>query len=155
LIKIMDLKELVTSLLRQQENLNTLLTVVGHKQKAIIEGKIEKIEEAIFEEEKLFKSIEFQEKHRIDMLQNYSQRLGLSAKHQHLNDFLSELRPRLDPKFYAEMQAVRANIVELVNNINHINQQNKILIAQSISFVKNTITTLVNAGRNSLVDRRM
>lgn len=152
---IMDLKELMTSLMRQEENLNSLLTVVAHKQKAIIEGKVEKIEEAIFEEEKLFKSIEFQEKHRIEMLRNYSQRLALMAVHQHLNEFLAELRPRLDPKFYSEMQKIRANIVELVNNINHINQQNKILIAQSINFVKKTITSLVDARKNSLVDRRM
>jgi flagellar biosynthesis/type III secretory pathway chaperone len=151
----MDLKELLTSLMRQEENLNLLLTVVGHKQKAIIEGKIEKIEEAIFEEEKLFKSIGAQEKNRIEMLQSYSQKLGLSAAHNHLNDFLVELRPRLDPKFFSEMQSIRANIIELVNNINHINQQNKILIAQSIHFVKNTITSLVDARKNSLVDRRM
>ena len=151
----MDLKELLISIRRQEENLNSLYSVLSHKQKAIIEGKVEKIEELIFEEEKLFKSIEFQERHRVEMLRNYSQRLNLKFQHQNLNDFLIELKPRLDPKFYNELITVRKNIIEMVRKVGLVNNQNRILITQSINFVKTTITSLVDARKNSLVDRRM
>jgi flagellar biosynthesis/type III secretory pathway chaperone len=151
----MDLKELLLSLKRQEENLNILLTVSGNKQKAIIDGKIEKIEEAIFEEEKLFQNIGMQEKHRIELLQNYSLKLNLSIRHHNLSEFLAEIKPRLDPAFYGELTKARAEIVDLVHRINYINKQNKILITQSISFVKTTLTSLIDARKNSLIDRRM
>ena len=151
----MDVKDLLISLKRQEDNLEHLLSVVLTKQQAIVEGKIEKIEESISDEEKLFKNIEFLEKSRIELLQKFSQRLGLAVTHKNVNEFLSALKPRLDPKFYNELMQIRNNMVKLVGKINNVNHQNKILITQSINFVRTTIGSLIDARRNSLIDKRM
>lgn len=151
----MDIKDLLISLKRQEANLEHLLSVVLAKQQAIVEGKIEKIEETISDEEKLFKNIEFLEKSRIELLQKFSQRLGLAVSYKNVNEFLSVLKPRLDPKFYNELMQIRNNMVQLVGKINNVNHQNKILITQSINFVRTTIGSLIDARRNSLIDKRM
>jgi FlgN protein. len=151
----MDIKEVLVSLRRQEENLNLLLNAVTAKQRAIVEGKIAKLEEVIFEEENLFKNIELLEKQRIDSIEKFSTRLGLEIKYKNLNEFMKYLRPRLDKKFYEEVMKVRANVIELVKKINNINEQNKVLITHSISFIKSTITSLIDSKRNSLIDRRI
>jgi hypothetical protein len=151
----MDIKEVLVSLKRQEENLNLLLNTVIAKQRAIVEGKIAKLEEVIFEEENVFKNIEALEKQRIELLEKFSTRLGLEIKYKNLNEFMKCLKPRLDKKFYDEVMKVRTDVIELVKKVNNINGQNKALIVHSISFVKSTLTSLIDTKRSSLIDRRI
>lgn len=155
MISKMDIKELLISLKRQEENLTHLLQAAKNKQRAIVENKLQKLEEVISEEERIINGIAFQEKHRIEMLNEFIVKLNLELKRPNLSDFLAEIKPRLDPKFYDELIRIRTEIVKITGEINKINAQNKILIAQSISFIKKTITSLVDTKRNSLIDRRI
>jgi|GEM_PF-1420738 flagellar biosynthesis/type III secretory pathway chaperone len=151
----MDIKDLLNSLKKQKENLNLLLLEATKKQRAIVENKVDDMETCVFAEERLLKNIDRLEKDRIELIGKYNVTLGIPENSRKLLDFINSIKSSIDPKLYEEFIKTRTEIIETVGKINRANHFNKILIQQSISFIKTTISSLMGSKRSSLIDRRM
>jgi hypothetical protein len=149
----MELTNLFRCLKEQRQILNEYLDALQKHQKAIINGDSKGIEDTLKSIGILLFNIGNCETLRQDIIQQISGKNSLKAKSNKLSDFIDEVNRH---KLFntRDIVKIQASMKKLILEIIKVNDQNKILIDQSRTFIKELITAFSSANRNVLIDRR-
>lgn len=150
----METKQLTEVLDQQYLNLKKLLGVVTDKQRALVERNIGKLEECIRQEEKILLNIQSVEKRRYEIITDLMHNLGLKETDFMLNSILPKLKESVSKNDFALLSKYEMEIKETAAKITEINERNKFLIQHSRQFINETISTLLNSKKDSILDRK-
>ena len=151
----MGTTDLLNSLKQQEKNLREFLEAILRKQKAIVNSDLEALETALHEEEKLLGSIQSVENKRINLLKDLNEVYSPENKSVKLSDFLNSGGQYLEENFSLNARKVQDNIRNLIEYINRVNFQNKVLIDNAREIIKLTFAEIVASQKKSLLDKRV
>jgi hypothetical protein len=151
--KIMEMKDLFSSLKEQHEFMQTFLDTIVLQQKAIINNDIKGLEETIKTEGALLINVDRYEKQMADIIKQLSEKYSLDTPSNKLTDFVNTLKGKreFNPNNIVKLHS---SLKKLVTQIVKINDQNRMLIDQARSFVKETVSALVNNSQSPIFDRK-
>ncbi len=149
----MELSDLFRCLKEQYQVLREYLDTLLEHQKAIINGNLAVIEQSIKKEGNLLFSIGSFETRRYEIIQQLAAKYSLNINSNKLSEFIEKVKEK---KLFdtSGLAMRRDSLQKLISEIIKINTQNKFLIEQAKSFIKEVITTFTKSNKNVLVDRR-
>jgi FlgN protein len=149
----MELTNLYRCLKEQHQILNEYLDALLKHQKAIINGDSKEIEATLKSIGILLFNIGNCETLRQDIIQQISAKNSFQVKSHKLSDFIDEVNSH---KLFntRDIIKIQASMKKLILEIIKVNDQNKILIDQARTFIKELIGAFSSANRNVLIDRR-
>lgn len=150
----METNELVTILQDQKNNLNILYSTVTQKQRALVSSDYELLEDSISKEEHALLSIQQTEKLRINALHELYKQFSINPNSTKLQEFVEKTRNRIGDETGKKILKLEKDIKEIITLVNNINQQNKYLIDQSRTFIRETIQSVL-AIKKTLLDKRV
>ena len=139
---------------QQYRNLKKLLEVVKKKQRALVERNIEALEECIRLEERILLNIQSVEKKRYEIINGIIENLGLKENDFGLSSILLKLQNRISKNEFDQLTNFEKDIKETAFQITGINERNKFLIQHSRQFINETINTVLNSKKDSILDRK-
>jgi hypothetical protein len=142
----------------QLKNMNDLLAAAVSKQKSVIQNNRLSLEKSTRLEETLLSRINRKEIERMDCLQKFysNQYGGKNPNVVNLSNLsIDELKKGLEENEYIELNKLRDSIKEVTARLMGMNQQNKFLIEQANSIVKNTLEIVLKSQKKPIVDRRV
>ncbi len=150
----MEMINLFDELKKQQELLQRFMDLISLQQKAIIDGDINSLEETLKKESVYFHEIEVNQKMTIETIKKLAEKYSLTLKSNRLSDFLDALEDKKEIKL-GSFKKLQSSLKKIINNINYVNNQNKMLISQARNFIKEMIGVLVNSNKSSILDRKV
>ncbi|MGE5682169.1 MAG: flagellar export chaperone FlgN [Bacillota bacterium] len=150
----MEIKDLLENLETQKKNLASLLNSAIQKQKAMIESNYESLESSIWAEERAIALIQSSEKSRIKILTELYSRYSVKYDSPKLAEFVEKTKAHVEKKSLGKILASEKEMKSLIKQVTAINQQNRYLIESSRAFIKETISSLINANK-TLLDKRV
>ena len=139
----------------QLKNMDELLKAAVDKQKSIIQNNRVSLEKETKKEETVLSKINRKEVERLEYLQRLFAGVG-KGKVINISEFSEEqLLTRMSEDELNEFTDLRGKIKELTSKVLGVNQQNKFLIEQANSIVKNVLETILKSQKKPLVDRRV
>lgn len=150
----MEMNNLFNELNKQHELLQKFLDLISLQQKAIIVSDIKSLEETLKKESIFFNEIETNQKLMIEAIQNLAKKYSLNLKSNKLSDFLNALEDNNKVKLGGLFE-LQASLKKLINKINIVNNQNKMLISQARNFIKEIISVFANSNKSQILDRKV
>jgi len=133
--------ELVQHLTRTLEGVTQLYQklriVLDRKQAAIVSGKTDAVSECSATEERLVELAQVLNDNRIGIMQTLAARLGLSKS----DATLRQVAERIGDPYGAQLMAMKAELVALIEKVGEINRANALLIKDSLGFINDVLTT--------------
>ena len=136
------LEDLIAIISQEIEAFNQLLKTLHEKQRAIVEGEIEKLNSTVQDENQLAKETKSLEALRIER----SQELALQLEMDNLNPKLSEIIAKVENKYAQRLQEQRDLLRSLVEKIQVLNQSNQFLLDYSLNFIEKSMELLLTAN---------
>ena len=115
-----------------------LLIALKNEKKAVVDSRLDKLNEASKEKENLLLKIRILEEQRSTNLMNLAEKLGQSP--QDLT--LTRLSQLLDEPYSTQMEGFCSKFSALMQSIEEINKNNKALIQHSLELVRGSLTLL-------------
>lgn len=137
--KIID--ELVRIMTEEIKAFNKLLATLKAKQKAIVEGEIEKLKVQVKNEEKIIKETASLEKIRQEQTQILAEQLMMKTGNPKLNEIIE----KVEEKYAQRLTEQRDLLKTLLEKIQHLNASNQFLINYSLKFIEDNLRLLSNA----------
>ena len=134
------LQNLNENLREQVERYNELLTLEGHKQKALIENNLQEIESITAQEESLIIKVNRLEKERLLWAKQIGRELGKTPEDLTLAE-LAEHFPALE--------GVRLDLDRVVARLQEIHEINSQLLHQALKIVDYTVGLLTHQESNT------
>jgi hypothetical protein len=150
----MKTNELISALKEQEDSLKNFLGCCVNKQKAIVHNDINSLHDSLVYEEKLLSRIELNGKKISSAIENLAREFGLNLKAVSLSEFLNAVNNKTEINVKV-INLLRNSIKDLVGKSSKINEQNKILIEHSRSFLRETIAMLIGLNKHPLLDRKV
>jgi hypothetical protein len=147
-------EELIAILENQKENLLAYVSLNMEKQKAIVSCNYEMLESCIPKEEHILVSIRQAEKLRVNALGELYKQFSITSSTFKLQEFIEKTKNVIGKNTAGKILVLEREIKEAVVGVININQQNRYLIEQSQSFIKETIQSILDL-KKSLFDRRV
>lgn len=149
------IKEFILSLREQIINLNKFLLAAQKKQKALIQSKIDDIQNAVIEEEKTLFNIDSVERIREKIIEKIQESYGLPKEIVKIFDINKRLKGVISEEEAEDLFECEALIKETIDKINMQNERNRFIINRSKAYLKETLTSLLEISkRSALVDKR-
>lgn len=150
----MEMNDLLSSIKRQFNLLKNFLEILKIQQKAIVENDIDLLESATMKESEVIKSINEANKDILKIIHEKSVQLNFDSQPKDLSEFLDLVSTEAGIDV-SDIQSIRQASKPLAEEIIKVNEQNKILIQEGRSFIKNLIGLLAGGNNSQLLDRRM
>ncbi len=149
----MELTDLFRCLKEQHQVLREYLDTLLVHQKAIINGNLVGMEQMIRKEGSLLFNIGSFETERYEIIQQLAEKYSINIKSNKLSDLIREAKEKglFDTTGLASL---RDSLQKLISEIIKVNTQNKFLIDQARSFIKDVIAAFTKSNNSVLVDRR-
>ena len=150
----METVKLTEILDQQYRNLKKLLEIAGKKQRALVERNIEGLEECIQLEERILLNIQSVEKTRYGIINELIENFSLKEDQFVLSSILPQLQNKISKNEFEKLSNYEKKIKETAVRITNINERNKFLIQHSRQFINETINTVLNSKKDSILDRK-
>lgn len=149
----MEMKDLFSTLKDQHDFMQAFLDTIILQQKAIISNDIIGLEETIKTEGALLLNVDHYEKQMAEIIKELSEKYSIDTPSNKLADFVNVLKGKkeFNPNNIVKLHA---SLKKLVTQIVKINDQNRMLIEQARSFVKETVSALVINNQSAIFDRK-
>ncbi len=149
----MEISNLFNEMKNQQELLQKFLDLIYLQQKAIINNDVVVLEDLLTKEGAFFNQIEAKKTLMSDIIIQLAVKYSIKLESNNLSDFINSLKLKNEFKLNGLIK-LHESIKKLVYVIIEANNQNKILINQAKSFIKQLVTIFAHANKNSILDRR-
>ena len=149
----MKTNELISALKEQEETLKNFLSCCITKQKTIVQNDINGLHDSLVHEEKLLAKIESNGIKISTAIENLAKEFGLNLKALSLSEFLNAVNDEKEINVKV-INLLRNSIKDLISKSSKVNEQNKILIEHSRSFLRETIALLIGLNKHPLLDRK-
>lgn len=153
-VNFMKTNELISALEEQEESMKHFLNCTINKQKAIVKNDMAALHDSLVNEEKLLTKIEINSKKVTSAIEDLAEEFGLELKKNSLSEFLNEVNDKSEINVKV-INLLRNSIKDLIGKSSRINEQNKILIEHSRSFLRETISMLIGLSKRPLLDRKV
>ncbi|MFQ5636676.1 MAG: flagellar protein FlgN [bacterium] len=140
------IEELISVCSREVDAFNQLLKTLHQKQRAIVEGEIERLKEHVQTENKIIDQTKMLEGERIGHTQELAKALSL----ENLNPRLGEIIDLVEEKYAQRLTEQRNLLKSIVERIRNLNQSNQFLLNYSLQFIDNSMRMLFNGQENTL-----
>ena len=138
----------------QKHNLQKMLGVLKSHQTALVHNDLKLIEDSITSEEVLLQNIMKTETEKSTIIEQLDKQYSLHLVKPSLTNLLIAVQRKEDFN-YDSLQKLQFVIKKLTLEISRINLQNRVLIENAKSFIKNTISALVGQNKRQLLDKRL
>lgn len=149
----MEISNLFNEMKSQQELLQKFLDLIYLQQKAIINNDIVVLEDLLTKEGAFFNQIEAKKILMSDIIIQLAVKYSIKLESNNLSDFINSLKLKNEFKLTGLIK-LHESIKKLVYLIIEANNQNKILINQAKSFIKQLVTIFAQSNKNNILDRR-
>ncbi len=143
------IEELISVCSREIDAFNRLLSTLHQKQRAIVEGEIDRLKRSMEEEEHLIQETQTLEKERVQRTRDLAEALSLKR----LNPRLSEIIDKVETTYAQRLQEQRNLLLSIVERIQNLNQSNQFLLNYSLQFIDNSMRMLFH-GQESPVYKK-
>ncbi len=150
----MKTNHLITALKEQEESLRLFLECSINKQNAVVHNDIESLHSSLNHEEKILSQIELNGKRISSVIESLAGEYGLNLNTVSLSEFLKAVNHKTEINVKV-INLLRNSIKDLISKSSKINEQNKILIEHSRSFLRETIAILIGLSKRPLLDRKV
>jgi len=134
------IEELIAIIAKEIEAFNKLLATLHEKQRAIVEGEIDRLNKTVQDESKLADKTKELEANRIER----SQELALELSLDNLNPKLSEIIEKVEEKYAQRLSEQRELLRSLIEKIQNLNKNNQYLLNYSLKFIEKSMEALLN-----------
>ena len=138
----------------QKHNLQKMMGVLKNHQTALIHNDLKQIEDSITSEEVLLQNIMKAETEKNTIIERLDKQYSLHLIKPSLTNLLIAIK-RKEGFNYDSLQKLQFIIRKLTLEISRINLQNRVLIENAKTFIKNTISVLVGQNKRQLLDKRL
>ncbi len=149
-----EIKQLISVLEKEKENLKTFCDVALKKQKYLLENNHEAFDATVKEEEVYLSVIYRAEKEKSALLKKIFGR-ELTKTERKLKNLLPVLQKIADKEDAEKLAELKTEIKKYASELERINNQNIFLIKNARQFLIDTINALMNEKRASIVDRKI
>ncbi len=154
MVSYMNMEKLAEELKIQEQNLVEFIECSSHKQKILVNNDINELSQLLIEEEKLLAKLDSQAITITETIESLAEEFSLKLGANTVSEFLKAVKYRTEVNVKV-ISLLRNSISDLAAKAAHINEQNKILIEHSRSFIRETILSLVALNNNQLLDRKI
>lgn len=151
----MNLQNLISVLTKQETNLKKLLKIVNEKKEALVNNKLEKLNEIISLEENVLLAIQLVEEERLSEMENLFLENNIDNKRYKLEILVTSLTGKIDPGILNRITDFEKKIKTIVEEITKINHLNMVLIQQSRTIINDTIKAVINTSKRTILDRKV
>jgi len=124
-----------------------LLSVLQKENKALVDSKLEELNEAGKEKENIILKIRILEEQRLGMLEKVADSLGQPTK----GLTLKKLSQLVEEPYSSQIKGCYSNLLTLTQSIEEINRTNRMLIMHSLELVRGTLSLLNNVAASNPV----
>jgi len=126
---------------REIDAFNQLLQTLHQKQRAIVEGEIERLKQHVSQENEIIARTRELEADRLAVTRELARRLSL----ENLNPRLSEIVEQVEEKYAQRLREQRNLLRSIVEKIQTLNQSNQFLLSYSLQFIDNSLKMLLQS----------
>ncbi|MCZ6819463.1 MAG: flagellar protein FlgN [Calditrichaeota bacterium] len=144
------LEELTAIIAREIEAFDKLLKTLHDKQRAIVEGEIDRLNSSVEEEGELASETKALEVERIDR----SRRLAKELSMENLNPKLSEIIERVEKKYAQRLRGQRDLLKSLIGKVQILNQNNQFLLNYSLNYIEKSMEILLTGNKQANIYRK-
>ncbi len=148
-------EKLINTLENIDGDLSDLLVAAKMKQASLVSNVSKKIEEAILLEEKLLLKIKNGEHSRLTIIKNIYSDKGTILETTKIADLISKFSAEISEEDKEKMSAFEESIKDKIAEIKRHNEHNLFLIVHSKNFINQTINTLVENSKKSILDKKI
>lgn len=137
------IETLIDVLKQENTEYEKLLELSDQKTAAIVHANIDRLQEILLEEQSLIDTINKLEDQRIENVSDICNVLNLKKKDIKLEDIVEVLKKQ--PKEHDELEEVNAQMKRTLNQLMKINENNKLLLKESLDMVEFELNLAKNA----------
>jgi len=138
------IEELIAVIAKEIEAFEELLKTLREKQRAIVEGEVQKLNNSVENEVRLARETKHLEVERIEQSQRIAEKLAL----ENITPKLSEIIENVEHSYAQRLTEQRQLLRDRVSEIQILNKKNQYLLNYSLSFIEQTMDMLF-AGNES------
>jgi len=142
-------EQLITIVSKEIDAFDQLLTTLREKQRAIVEGEIERLNASVKEESEIANAARNLEGERIES----SKRLARELSMENLNPKLSEIIDNVEQKYAQRLQEQRDLLRAMIQKVQTLNQNNQFLLNYSLNFIEKSMEILLTGGERLKIYR--
>lgn len=148
-------EELINTLAGIDEDLSELLIASKMKQSSLVSNTNKKIEEAIVLEEKLLLKIKNGESRRLGIIKDIYSGKGVKLETTKIADLIETFKNDISEEDKNRLTLLEENIKKNIAKVKRTNEHNLFLITHSRNFINETINTLVENSKKSILDKKI
>ncbi len=133
-------EELIEIIASEIEAFNSLLKTLHEKQRAIVEGEIDKLNASVESETELASQTKSLEAERMDRSRKLARQLDM----ENLNPRLSEIIDKVEKRYAQRLQEQRDLLRNLIERIQIMNKNNQFLLNHSLKFIEKSMELLLS-----------
>lgn len=138
-------EELIRTISSEIDAFNELLVTLREKQKAIVEGAVDRLNKSVEDESKLASQTKVLEAERIER----TKELAAKLKMENRNPMLSEIIEKVEEKYSQRLTEQRNLLRSVVQNIQNLNKSNQYLLNYSLDYIEQSMKILLG-GQESV-----
>ncbi len=138
-------EELIRTISSEIDAFNELLLTLREKQRAIVEGAVDRLNKSVEDESKLANQTKVLEAERIERTKELAEKLEM----ENLNPKLSEIIEKVEEKYAQRLTEQRNLLRSVVQNIQNLNKSNQYLLNYSLDYIEQSMRILL-AGHESV-----
>jgi hypothetical protein len=154
----MNINDITGSLEIQAQNLRNFLMIIKSKQEALIKRDLDELTLSMESEEKYISIIDKEEENRLNFLAVLIEEYNLNVNSPELlklPNFIAAVEDLVDEEEMKNLKNRQESVKQLTEKVITINNQNKQLLENAKSLVREIITSAVGDQKHSIIDRRI
>lgn len=144
------MEELTAIIAREIEAFDKLLKTLHDKQRAIVEGEIDRLNSSVEEEGELASATKALEVERMDRSRKLAKKLSM----ENLNPKLSEIIERVEEKYAQRLRGQRDLLKSLIGKVQILNQNNQFLLNYSLNYIEKSMEILLTENKPANIYRK-
>lgn len=150
----MNLKKLLSVLVKQEYNLNSLLKKGHEKKDTLVANNYDKLSDIVATEEQILLSIQQLEEKRLNIMQDLFVEYKIDNERYKLEILVKNLNGKVEPQYLAQINAFEKRMKKIISDITEMNHLNLALIQQSRILMNETLQAVMATGSKALIDRK-
>ena len=141
------IEELIGVIAKEIDAFDELLKTLREKQRAVVEGAVERLNKSVEEEGKLTSQTKVLEAERIERTKKLARELDM----ENANPKLSEIVEKVEEKYAQRLAEQRELLRSVVQNIQNINKSNQYLLNYSLDYIEKSMQILLSGNDSANV----